>query len=122
MHVDPDAHVVQPEKPMPPHWAQRAAVHPPGALVVVGVEGALVVVGLAEVVDVTSVVLVELLVALVAGLELETLELPPPPVEPVVAVRRHCHAKVHNTSSNDSPPGPDTEVVMLPLSMYTPDQ
>jgi len=92
--VVPDAHVVHPEKPIPPHWAQWAAVHPPGELVVVGVEGVLVVVGLAEVVDVTSVVLVELLVALVAGFELEILELPPPPVEPVVAVSTACHAKV----------------------------
>jgi hypothetical protein len=45
--------------------------------VVVGVEEVLVVVGLAEVVDVASVVLVELVVLLVAGFELE-----PPPVEP----------------------------------------
>lgn len=62
---------------MPPHCAQWAAVQPPVLPVVVGVEEVLVVVGLAEVVDVASVVLVELVVLLVAGFELE-----PPPVEP----------------------------------------
>lgn len=53
-------------------------------LVVVGL--VLVVVGLADVVDVTSVVLVELVVELVAGFELELLELLPPPLEPVIVV------------------------------------
>jgi hypothetical protein len=54
--------------------------------VLVGVDDALVVVGLVEVVDVTRVVLVELLVVLVAGFELELLLPPPPPLEPGIMV------------------------------------
>lgn len=114
-HVVPEAQVVQPVQPFPPHWAQWAAVQPPGVVVLAGGGEVLVVVGLADVVDVTSVVLVELVLVLVAGLELELLELPPPlPPEPVVVV---SNGKLRNKTYDYSLPGPDTDVVILPLSM-----
>lgn len=94
-------------------------MQPPGVLVTVGVAEVLAVVGLADVVEVTSVVLDELMLVLGVGLELEELELLPPPLAgPVILVSTCGSADTYEYLL----PGPDTEVVMLPLSIYTPDQ
>jgi len=80
LHVKPDCNVVQPVKPLPPHWPHCAVVQPPVGALVVGLAAVLVEEEAAlDVVRVASVVGLAEVVGVVA-LELDG-ELPPPPQE-----------------------------------------
>lgn len=108
-------------------------MQPPETAVVVGAADVLVVVGFTDVtlvvvgftdvalvvVEVIKVVLVEVLLVLGFDELLLLLLPPPPPLEPAMLVSMVFN---HNLDVQYLLPGPETEVVMLPLSIYTPDQ
>lgn len=105
-------------------------MQPPLPDVVVGSAGvsAVVVGGLSEVIDVTKVVLGPVPALVVAGEDAEVDEVSsPPPGEPaknIIPLSAYGSPGFSHREgvSIDSPPGPETVVVRVPLSMYTPDQ